>query len=109
MFDFEAKYCCRELVGGIQVALKELHDLHISHNDVRLENLLFNSNHEPILVDLDRAVSVDTLFSYFNVTESCMYSFPEGVSLDTGVQTDYFQLGWLVASILTEDKGGIDY
>ena len=104
MFDCEAEHCCRELVKGIQVALKELHDRDISHNDIRLENILFNSNHEPILVDLDRAVSVDALFSYFNVTESCMYTFPKGVSLDTGVQTDYFQLGWLVASILTKDK-----
>ncbi len=106
MFDFEARCCCTELVKGIHIALQELHHRSLAHNDVRLENILFNRIHEPILIDLDRATSVNTLFSYFNSAESCMYSFPKGVSpiMKSGIQTDNYQLGWLVASILTEDK-----
>ena len=32
----EAKSCCRELVEGIKAALNEVHDMSVSHNDVRL-------------------------------------------------------------------------
>ena len=102
----EAKSCCREFVEGIKIALDELHDMGISHNDVRLENMLFNANYVPTLIDLDRAQPVDVLFSYFNKHESCMYSFPADVSerFETGIQTDYYQLGWLVAAVLTKEE-----
>ncbi len=35
-----------------------------------------------------------------------MYSFPADVSerFETGIQTDYYQLGWLVAAVLTKEE-----
>ncbi len=58
-----------------------------------MSDYLFNANYVPTLIDLDRANSVDVLFSYFNVYESCMYLFPGKISFKTGIQTDHYQLG----------------
>lgn len=50
----DAIKCLQDLVKGLKVALDELHALKMSHNDVRLPNICFNSNFDPVFIDVDR-------------------------------------------------------
>lgn len=98
----QAIQCLQGLVKGIKVALDALHAIDLSHNDVRLPNVCFNDKFEPVLIDLDRACSLYQLHPYFSnpTCVSCMYKIHRS-HCTTGVQSDYFQLGWLVAWILS--------
>ena len=106
----EAKTCLRSLVQGIKTALDEVHGLELSHNDIRLPNICFNSSFKVILIDFDRCHEIDKLYPMFlshSGVESCMYDKRAMPRIEHGRQTDYFQLGWLVAWIM--DSSGGDY
>ena len=103
-----AKKCLRSLVQGIKTALDELHALQLSHNDIRLPNICFNRSFEVVFIDFDRCHEIEKLQPMFlsSGPKSCMYNIMEvSQQLTRGSQTDYFQLGWLVAWIM-DNSGG---
>lgn len=105
----DAYKCLRELVEKIHSALEELHSIKLSHNDVRLPNVCFDDNFHPVLVDIDRCCGIDKLHPMFlgsNSEESCMYCITMPCikrTFTSGKETDYFQLGWLVAWVLNKE------
>ena len=97
----QAKRCLLPLVLGINCALGKLHALELSHNDLRLENVCFNRQFEVVLIDMDRCFHISQLYPMFTSSRSqssCMYDIQH--LRKTGSQTDYFQLGWLIAWVL---------
>ena len=97
----QAKRCLLPLVLGINCALGKLHALELSHNDLRLENVCFNRQFEVVLIDMDRCYPISQLYPLFKSSSSqssCMYKLQP--VMNTGIQTDYFQLGWLIAWVL---------
>lgn len=104
----QALLCLRTLVKGIKKALDELHSLGLAHNDVRLANICFDLSFEAVLIDMDRCYPIAMLHPMFTgsvSTSSCMYTMQSELQL--GSETDYLQLGWLVAWVL--DSSGGDY
>ena len=103
----EARKCLYYLVIGIHKALSQLHSLGLCHNDVRLPNFCFNSSYEVVLIDLDRCALGTVPPTSFG--ESCMYDMGR-VKFDQNPsrQSDFFQLGVLVAWILDTPADG-DY
>ena len=100
----QARDCFKAFVRGVKNALDELHSLGVSHNDVWLENVLFNSEYVPVLIDLERAHKVSPFFG----DKSCMYNLkPFGKDFNNGRKTDYYQLGWMAAWII--DESSVDY
>ena len=98
------------MVQGIKTALDELHGLQLSHNDIRLPNICFNSSFQVVLIDIDRCYEIKELHPMFlssSGVKSCMYDIRKMLELKSGHETDYFQLGWLVAWIM--DSSGGDY
>ena len=94
----QAKRCLLPLVLGINCALGKLHALELSHNDLRL---CFNRQFEVVLIDMDRCYPISELYPMFKSSRSqssCMYEIQH--VMKTGIQTDYFQLGWLIAWVL---------
>ena len=53
----EARRCCYELVTKIYEVTQSIHNAGYMHNDLRLPNICFDSNFEPILIDFDFSVS----------------------------------------------------
>jgi len=52
----------KKFIEAVYSALSELHTkLHLAHLDVRLENICFDAQSHPVLVDLDRAKDKDDL------------------------------------------------
>ncbi len=101
----EAKQCLRQLVHGIRRALFELHNVaKMCHNDLRLDNVCFSHQFQPILIDLDRCTRLGKEpYSLFDSSgKSCMYSIDKLPQVQPGEKTDYFQLGWVVAWIMNE-------
>ena len=93
----QAKRCLSRFFFEVLEALNFLHqDYNLAHMDVRLENICFNENFKPVLIDLDRAVPAALKTLRFAFCESCMYD-----ALLTGEQHDWLQLGWLVTWVLT--------
>ena len=80
----EAKQCSIHFVRQVHLAVKSLHDnLGFAHLDVHLENVCFNGQFDPMLIDLDRMKNahlraVDYLKHYSGV----MYTKPS--DLDYG-------------------------
>ena len=87
--DEEAHRCLKGLMSNLHVAIEAYHSDSWAHVDIRLENVCFNSNFEPVLIDLDRSINTGFTFACEAYTDSCMYAFM------TGEQLDYLQLGWL--------------
>jgi len=89
----EASLCLRDLLKGLAQAIQEFHQNGFAHQDIRLENVCFNQQYEPVLIDLDR--SRDITLRAILYGKSCMY-----VTKMTPAQIDWMQLGWLAAWIL---------
>ena len=97
----EAKYCLWSLIAGIREALDELHSFGLSHNDVRLPNICFNSSYQVVLIDMDRCYQCDEYHPIFgSSSSSCMYTLLPSSSLEDRKMTDFFQLAWLVMWVL---------
>ena len=61
----------------------------------------FNHQFEVVLIDIDRCYHISELYSMFKSSSSqlsCMYKIQS--VMKTGIQTDYFQLGWLIVWVL---------
>ena len=99
-----ASKCLKALVKSIKAALDELHGLGFSHNDIRLPNICFDSKYQAVLIDLDRVTILSENFYMFysqDSDSSCMYRIPfSGSKPYDGRNTDYMQLGWLVAWVI---------
>ena len=101
----EASKCLLSFIQSVNKSLQALHYLGYAHNDVRLENICFNTNREAVLIDLDRCSFVTERPPIKNV-DSCMYQYPSGSC--TAGQSDYImQLGWMVAWVI--DFTATDY
>jgi len=94
----KAKGCLKYLIPKVRNALVQLHTyLQVAHLDVRLENICFNENCLPILIDLDRNAPLDesgeTLLEMF--PGSVMYTRPDDLLQTswTAKHSDYRQLG----------------
>ncbi len=106
MTPHEAKQCLKMLVSGLQHCLSELHKVaKICHNDIRLENVCFGNEFQPILIDLDRCTELckDPYSLFGSSADSCMYDISELPQLQSGEKTDFFQVGWLVAWVMNEE------
>lgn len=75
----EAKDCIGDFVSKLCAALTTLHDTGYLHIDVRLENICFDENCTPVLVDLDRCTHKDEKIITSGMKPSIMYSDLEGV------------------------------
>ena len=79
----------------------QLHDTYkLAHMDIRLDNICFNQQFKPILIDLDRSEWLGSIVGQSDYA-SCMSRkemSPE--------KTDWMQLGWMIAWIL---EPGEDY
>ena len=79
----------------------QLHDKYkLAHMDIRLDNICFNQQFKPILIDLDRSEGIGTIVGQSDYA-SCMSR--KDMSPE---KTDWMQLGWLIAWIL---EPGEDY
>ena len=105
----EARLCLKAFVKSVTMALEELHNNSLAHNDLRLPNICFNSRFEAVIIDIDMCASsgLDTNVS----AESCLYQIPteclkqfKEVDLPYGQKRNYMQLGWMIAYIL-DHKG----
>ena len=92
----EAERCLRDLMMKLKGAISEYHSLRYAHQDIRLENVCFNNQYEPVLIDIDRSVDIETAAVIHG--ESCMY-----VPGMTPEQIDWIQLGWLAAWVIYYD------
>ncbi len=76
----EAKKCLQQYIKGVARALMELDKFGLRHNDVRADNVCFDKNHTPILIDFDRRSVTGgiTADKYFSGSQySCMYNIRE--------------------------------
>ena len=100
MINTDAKRCLRQFYSGVHNALEKVHnELKLAHMDVRLDNICFNGEFQPILIDFDRAMSTSRAFEEVPYGESCMY--PEWVELPE--KFDWIQLGWVIAWVLRDE------
>ena len=97
----DAKWCLGDLVIEIDESIAQLHDIGLSHNDVRLENICFNDSYKSVFIDLERCMVISKMHTMFG-SSSFMYSLPQPILKFRGSKSDYFQLGWLVAWVLDE-------
>ena len=98
----QACRCLLSLVKGIKRALDELHEMGLSHNDIRLPNICFNTSQQVVLIDVDRYYPLSKLHPMFlgsTSGSSCMYCLISP-DITLGSSSDYFQLDWLVLWIL---------
>lgn len=51
----KASLCLHDLLKGLAQAIQEFHQNGYAHQDIRLENVCFNEQYEPVLIDLDRS------------------------------------------------------
>ena len=97
----KAKLCLKCFISEVHIALTELHQSYfLAHLDVRLENICFNQTAQPVLIDLDRAVQVDTLaLELLEMDKVCgdslLYGRPVEVPADqwTVQHSDWKQFG----------------
>ncbi len=113
----DAKKCLKELLAKIADELLKLRRMNISHNDVRLENICFDEQFKPCLIDFDRCCTLhksrDKYFSG-NGLSGCMYNlfnpvFSRVQLKEPDVTTDFMQLGWMAAFILDDNVETKDY
>lgn len=98
----QARRCLLSLVKGNKRVLDELHEMGLSHNDIQLPNICFNTSHEVVLIDVDRYYPLSKLHPMLLGSasgSSCTYCLISP-DITLGSQSDYFQLGWLVLWIL---------
>ncbi len=108
----EAKKCLAEFLQLSALALEELHGMGICHNDVRLDNICFNREFKPVLIDFDKSTAMKGHFyrQVFTGSTSCMYLW-DATRGWCGNKTDFMQLGWVTAWVLnpTQDYHRRDF
>ena len=96
----EAAVCLFSFVKEVAKAIEALHQRGFAHQDLRLENICFSKENEPVLIDLDWMCTVHHKPEFFN---NSMYKVDFSAE-----QNDWLQLG-LIISWVTHDHGHIDY
>ena len=93
----EAKRCIGHLFTEICSAIKQLHlQTKLGHMDIRLDNICFNVNYKPVLIDLERAERIRNKFPpYLSESASCMYDRDKTIE-----ENDWMQFGWMFAWVL---------
>ncbi len=109
---YDAKRCLRQLVVGVNTALTKLQSQNVRHNDLRLDNICFDEQFRPCFIDFDRSsarkVQACKYFDGYG-NSSCMYNLdnPEWKDEARDANTDYMQLGWMVAWLFVDKE--LDY
>ena len=101
----DAKKCLRELVSGVVEVLEKIHSepFEMAHLDVRSDNICFNEEGKPVLIDPDRICSTDVdAWTLRDEYPSVMYK--PGDSSWTVDRLDWLQLGYMIADILNDSK-----
>ncbi len=89
----DAQKCLPDLLQNLHATIEAYHALGWGHQDIRLENVCFNEEFKPVLIDLDRSCPVgDSPIVYEG-----SYMYEVGMSVK---QTDYRQLGLMAAWIV---------
>lgn len=92
----EARKCLKDFSYSVHKSLTIMHTiLDLAHMDVRLDNICFNQDHQPVFIDLDRSCFSNTRLEPYG--SSCMYN--QGIQAG---DNDWIQLGWLIAWVLDE-------
>jgi len=76
----------------------------IRDKDIRLENVCFDANYKPVLIDLDRSLEVYRM-PCNKYESSCMYRYRTDIAMSVQ-QVDWMQLGWLAAWVVHPDPTG---
>ena len=98
----EAKKCLQHFFCEVRSVIGQLHDTYkLAHMDIRLDNICFNQQFKPILIDLDRSEGIGT-----DIVDESDYASCMSRSDLSPEKTDWMQLGWLIAWIL---EPGEDY
>ena len=97
----EAKRCIGHLFTEICSAIKQLHSqTKLAHLDIHLDNVCFNLDRKPVLIDLERTERIGKSFPYhLGDSKSCMYDRNKTV-----VENDWMQLGWMFAWVLHKSE-----
>lgn len=100
----EAYKCLRNLLQELHEAIETYHEYGFAHQDIRLENVCFDANYKPVLIDLDRSLEVYEM-PCDNYESSCMYRYRTDIAMSVQ-QVDWMQLGWLAAWVVHPDPTG---
>jgi hypothetical protein len=93
----EAHNCLYNLVPQLVRIVQSLHASGWAHQDIRLENICFNTAFRPVFIDLDRCTAAHESGWH---GDSCMYDM-----LGSASQTDWLQLGLMVCWVLDPGLG----
>lgn len=91
--------CLGDFVSKVKDSISKLHTKGFAHLDLRLDNICFDANFYPVLIDLDRARRFIVFGASDVYPHSCMYC----ITLDA-VQHDWRQLGIIILWVLTRDQ-----
>jgi len=100
----EAYKCLRNLLQELHKAIEMYHEYGFAHQDIRLENVCFDANYKPVLIDLDRSLEVYQM-PCDKYESSCMYRYRTDIAMSVQ-QVDWMQLGWLAAWVVHPDPTG---
>ena len=90
----EASHCLEDFFCKVSHAICELHEKYqLAHLDIRLDNICFNKDYNPVFIDFDRSESTDVYVQ--RLVNSCMVD-----ELHLTHQNDWIQLGWVIAWVL---------
>lgn len=105
----EARKCSYELVSKINDVIKQLHSVGFSHGDLRLPNICFNENYDPVLIDLDFSAPLDSIISSNQDMESfaCDLICCFNRSRETQNDSFHFKSNLLQSSILSTGKDSV--
>ena len=106
----DAKRCLRELVSGVVEALEEIHSepYQMAHLDVLLDNICFDGEGKPVLIDPDRICRTNVEAQYLERQyPGCVMYKPGDFSWNVD-RLDWMQLGYMIADVL-EDGNSPDY
>ncbi len=97
----EVELCLGDFVCKVAQQILALHQCEFAHLDLRIDNICFNDNFEPILIDLDRATSA-FLFGYKDI-------YPNSVMYNSKFDLyahDWLHLGCIILWALTRHIQG---
>lgn len=100
----EVELCLGDFVCKVAPKIRALHQCEFGHLDLRIDNICFNDNFEPILIDLDRATSASLFGSKDIYPNSVMYNSKFDLYAH-----DWLQLGCIILWALTRHIQGTSY
>lgn len=100
----ETQSCLGDFVSRVSQKIEFLHAQQVAHLDIRINNICFNNDCEPILIDLDRSRKFNQLKAHDIYPDSVMYN----PKFDAE-QHDWLQLGYLILWVLTSHLRHLSY